>query len=151
MQQEDKDFMAKFMMVLGIIVLLAVVIFMVSKLLGKVGGGEERSTTMADAMVEERLQPIGSVVAGAKQTGPIVRSPEEIVNGVCAACHQVGVMGAPKLGDKGDWAPRIAQGMNTLVKHAIEGIRGMPARGGDASLTDEDLRKAVQFMVDGAK
>lgn len=69
----------------------------------------------------------------------------------CALCHAAGVAGAPKPGDKEDWAPRIAQGDDVLYTHAIEGYTGskgaMPARGGNASLTDEEVKAAVDFMT----
>lgn len=70
----------------------------------------------------------------------------------CALCHAAGVAGAPKPGDKADWAPRIAQGKDTLYKNAIEGYTGskgmMPARGGGASLSDDEVKAAVDFMAD---
>lgn len=69
----------------------------------------------------------------------------------CALCHAAGVGGAPKPGDKADWGPRIAQGEEVLFKHAIEGFTGakgmMPAKGGGASLSDEDVKAAVTHMV----
>ncbi|MDP3086192.1 MAG: c-type cytochrome [Rubrivivax sp.] len=68
----------------------------------------------------------------------------------CALCHAAGVAGAPKPGDKADWGPRIAQGEETLFKHAIEGYNGpkgaMPARGG-SNLVDDDVKAAVRYMV----
>ena len=70
----------------------------------------------------------------------------------CAMCHAAGVAGAPKPGDKADWGPRIAQGKDTMYKHAIEGFTGakgmMPARGGAASLSDDEVKAAVDFMAD---
>lgn len=70
----------------------------------------------------------------------------------CALCHAAGVAGAPKPGDKADWGPRIAQGKDTLYKHALEGFTGakgmMPARGGNSKLTDEEVKAAVDFMAD---
>lgn len=69
----------------------------------------------------------------------------------CAMCHAAGVAGAPKPGDKADWGPRIAQGTEVLYKHAIEGFTGakgmMPPRGGGASLTDDEVKAAVDHMV----
>jgi len=69
----------------------------------------------------------------------------------CSMCHAAGVAGAPKPGDKADWGPRIAQGDEVLHKHAIEGFTGekgmMPARGGGASLSDDEVKAAVDFMV----
>ncbi|WP_284614951.1 c-type cytochrome [Aquabacterium humicola] len=68
----------------------------------------------------------------------------------CALCHAAGVAGAPKPGDKAEWAPRIAQGNDTLYKHAIEGFTGakgaMPPKGGSA-LPDNDVKAAVDYMV----
>lgn len=73
----------------------------------------------------------------------------------CAACHDRGVSGAPKLGDRADWAPRIAQGEGLLVTHAKNGFAGrkgfMPPKGGNAALTDAELAAAVSYMVEQAK
>lgn len=70
----------------------------------------------------------------------------------CSMCHAAGVAGAPKPGDKADWGPRIAQGKDTLYKHALEGFTGnkgmMPARGGAATLGDDEVKAAVDFMAD---
>ena len=70
----------------------------------------------------------------------------------CALCHGAGIAGAPKPGDKDDWGPRIAQGKETLYKHAIEGYTGakgmMPPRGGGAKLSDDEVKAAVDFMAD---
>ena len=69
----------------------------------------------------------------------------------CALCHASGAAGAPKPGNKDEWGPRIAQGNDTLYKHALEGFTGakgaMPARGGNASLSDDDVKAAVNYMV----
>lgn len=69
----------------------------------------------------------------------------------CAACHAAGVAGAPKLGDKGAWAPRIKEGNAALHRTAIKGIRAMPPRGGNATLSDEDVKAAVDYMIAEAK
>ena len=69
----------------------------------------------------------------------------------CNACHGSGIAGAPKVGDKVAWKARIAQGMDTLNKHAIKGFKGMPAKGGRANLTDAQVKSAVKYMVDGSK
>ncbi len=72
----------------------------------------------------------------------------------CALCHAAGVAGAPKLGDKTDWAPRIAQGKDTLYKHAIEGYQGtkgmMPAKGGNSRLSDDEVKASVDYMANQA-
>ncbi len=73
----------------------------------------------------------------------------------CVSCHGAGIMGAPKVGDKANWAPRIAQGMPTLVSKSIAGYQGkkgmMPAKGGNASLTAAQVGDAVQHMVNSSK
>jgi cytochrome c5 len=74
---------------------------------------------------------------------------------VCFACHATGAAGAPKMGDKAAWAPRIAKGMDTLHTHAINGFQGnsgvMPAKGGRADLSDADVKAAVDYMVSQSK
>ena len=79
----------------------------------------------------------------------------ELFKKTCAMCHQTGVAGAPKLGDKADWGPRIAQGKDTLYKHAIEGFNGqkgaMPAKGGNPSLSDDEVKAAVDYIASKAQ
>ncbi|SMP64412.1 c-type cytochrome [Noviherbaspirillum suwonense] len=77
----------------------------------------------------------------------------EVYKAVCAACHTTGAAGAPKVGDAAAWAPRIGQGYDTLVKHAVEGIRAMPAKGGNPDLDDIEVARAVVVMANdsGAK
>ena len=76
------------------------------------------------------------------------RSGQDVVKGQCVKCHQAGVGGAPKIGDKSAWAPRMSQGIDNLVRSAIRGHGGMPPRGGEANLTDGELRKAILYMFD---
>lgn len=74
---------------------------------------------------------------------------------VCFACHGTGAAGAPKIGDKANWGPRIKQGMATLKTHAIKGYQGkagmMPAKGGRADIPDADVGAAVEYMVSQSK
>ena len=80
---------------------------------------------------------------------------KSVYNKTCALCHAAGVAGAPKPGDKADWGPRIAQGNDVLYKHALEGFTGakgaMPPRGGAATLSDDDVKSAVNYMVDASR
>ena len=71
----------------------------------------------------------------------------------CKACHSGLIPGAPAVGKKEDWAPRIKQGQDTLHKHAIEGFQAMPAKGGNGSLSDDEVKAAVDYMANesGAK
>jgi cytochrome c5 len=77
-----------------------------------------------------------------------------IYEALCGACHTSGAGGAPKL-ERAAWTARIAQGMDTMNKHAIEGFQGsagiMPAKGGNPNLTDEQVIATVQWMVDNLK
>jgi cytochrome c5 len=76
---------------------------------------------------------------------------KKVYDATCMVCHGTGVAGAPKLGDKGAWAPRAAAGEDTMVKHAIDGIRAMPPRGGNANLSDAQVRAAVEHMLAALK
>jgi cytochrome c5 len=80
---------------------------------------------------------------------------ERAYKSTCSLCHASGTAGAPMLGDKADWAPRIAQGKDTLYKHTIEGYTGakgmMPPRGTAMSLSDEELKLVVDYMVSRAQ
>jgi len=76
---------------------------------------------------------------------------KKVFDTTCMVCHGTGVAGAPKFGDKSLWAPRIAQGKETLYLHALNGFTGksgvMPPRGGNTTLTDSDVKAAVDYMV----
>lgn len=76
---------------------------------------------------------------------------KKVYGATCALCHASGLAGAPMPGDKANWGPRIAQGKDTLYTHALEGYNGntgaMPARGGNAALSDEDVKAAIDYMV----
>lgn len=69
----------------------------------------------------------------------------------CAACHAGGLDGAPRLGNKGEWAPRIAQGLAALEQAATQGKGKMPAKGGNTILSDEEVKAAVQYMVEQSR
>lgn len=78
------------------------------------------------------------------------RSGKDVVGTVCSACHGPGVQGAPRIGAQKAWAPRVSKGIDNLVRSAIHGHGGMPARGGQANLTDGELRAAILYMFDPA-
>jgi cytochrome c5 len=113
-------------------------------------------TPAEDKSLEElkaRIAPVGQVyLAGsepvaAKPTGP--RTGEQVYQGACFACHATGALDAPKKGDAAAWKPRLAQGLETLHKHALEGIRSMPPRGTCGDCSDDDILNAIKFMTDG--
>ncbi|MGN5138786.1 c-type cytochrome [Aeromonas sp. 164P] len=120
---------------------------------------------MSPEAIAERIKPIGQVytakdlegIAGAgaapaatASSGP--RDGETVFKGACFACHDTGAAGAPKRGDKAAWEPRIAQGIETLKKHAIGGFTGksgmMPPRGTCATCSDEEIENAIHYMID---
>lgn len=125
-----------------------------AKIFGVTDTIEVAEPAAALSKVEENIKPVATVeVAAADGAGKAEKSGEEVVKAVCSMCHAAGLMNAPKIGDKGQWQPRIAQGYETLVKHALEGIRSMPARGGNPALTDNEVAGAVKYMANasGAK
>jgi cytochrome c5 len=85
-------------------------------------------------------------VAFAAHAQPAQRSGEQIVKQQCAKCHQTGVSGAPKIDDRAAWAPRMKQGLDATVRSAMRGHGKMPARGGLADLSDNELRAAIVYM-----
>lgn len=105
--------------------------------------------------IAERIKPVGQLYlegaepAEAVDTGP--KTPEQVYNTSCSACHGAGVMGAPKMGDAANWAPRIAQGMDVLVDHAIKGFNAMPPKGGCMACSDDEIAATVEYMAEGSK
>jgi cytochrome c5 len=133
------------------IVGFVIFLFVVAKIFGVTDQVEVAAPVAAEAKVEEAIKPVAEVeVAEVGATAGAEKSGEVVVKAVCAMCHDAGLMNAPKIGDKGQWAPRVAQGYDTLVKHAIEGIRTMPARGGNPSLTDGEVASAVAHMANAS-
>jgi cytochrome c5 len=107
-----------------------------------------------DSKVLERIQPVANVVL-AEPSGPKgMLTGEQVYGQVCKTCHEAGIAGAPKFGDKAAWGARIAQGESTVEQHAIAGFQGksgvMPAKGGNPELTDNEVRRAVVFMANQA-
>lgn len=164
---DDGNFFDMFMVVIGALIGVAVVLIFLSRLVANdsqvAWAKEDPGYTEA---VLARIQPVGQVVLPGDEAAagavavvtPDAAAPvetkmtgEQVYNTACFACHGAGVGGAPKLGDAGDWGPRIAQGSATLNKHALEGFQGskgfMPAKGGRVDLSDEEVIAAVKFMT----
>jgi cytochrome c5 len=76
---------------------------------------------------------------------------KDVFDKACSACHATGVAGAPKFGDKAAWAPRVAQGLDVLHTHALQGKGAMPPKGGNPALPDADVKAAVDYMVAASK
>jgi len=98
--------------------------------------------------VDARLVPVSRVEFASSSAPRALRAGQEVYAGLCVACHGAGIAGAPKVGDKAQWHARIAQGFDTLVKHATEGYKSMPAKGGNADLDPQEVARAVAWMAD---
>ena len=99
--------------------------------------------------------PVAPAATAEVPSDPKLAAGKTVYDANCAACHDAGMMGAPKPGDTAAWAPRIAQGADVMAKNSIAGFTGkvgtMPAKGGNASLTDAEVTNAVAFMADKSK
>ena len=139
---------ALFTLVSGIVIVIAVIFFLI-KLAGSGSFGDVNETT--EAATQTRIQPVGQLKLG--DGIPVgERQGDQIFNKICIQCHAADsiVPNAPKFENKGDWAPRIAQGFDTLFQHALNGFNAMPAKGGAADLTDQELKRAITYMANKA-
>ncbi len=170
----DRAFWKSFAGLIATLMAVAVALFVVAQIIGK---SAKTTEATADAKaVAERIKPVGELTVGAvpaqkvaaASSNPVMEAIIPSANAAgaddkgkktydasCMACHAAGVAGAPKLGDKANWGPRIAQGNDTLYTHALKGFQGkagmMPAKGGNMSLKDEDVKAAVDYMVSQGK
>jgi cytochrome c5 len=110
----------------------------------------DTSSAAAQKATVNRIKPFAKLVATDPNAPRVEKSGQEVYDAVCSSCHASGALGAPRFENKGDWGSRIGQGYDTLIKHAIEGIRQMPARGGDSDLSDIEVARAVAFMTNAA-
>lgn len=108
-----------------------------------------------DPAYKERMAAAGTAPAPAAAAQPAAAAGpvdgKAVYGKVCVACHATGVANAPKLGDKAAWAPRLEAGIDGMLKFAIAGKGAMPPRGGNPSLTDAQLRAAVEYMASQVK
>ena len=169
----DKQFMDAFTLIIGILVAIAVGLGILAVIVAsKTQLQSVRDNPEYQAQVDEHLKPFGRVAlageappegeaapapAVAATPAPVAAplSGPQVFNQACNACHGAGIAGAPKMGDKAAWAPRIAQGVATLKKHALEGFQGktgvMPAKGGFVNLSDAEIGAGVEYMVSQSK
>jgi cytochrome c5 len=116
--------------------------------------------------VAERIKPVAQVEVASAETQrepvksaaaapPPTRNGQQIYQTTCVACHDAGIAGAPKLGDKSQWAKHIAKGVDALYASAVNGVQGsagaMPPKGGNPALSDAEVRAAVDYMVARSK
>lgn len=170
----DRHFFDTFMLVLGALLLLTVVIYFAANALAEsnldIQNLEEGKN---QAELEARIAPVGRLATTDTPAAPAAAAPvvvaaapakaapaakpdgKKVYESACFACHGTGAAGAPKIGDKAAWGPRIKQGDALLRKHSLEGFTGkagmMPAKGGRMDLPDADILAALDYMVSQAK
>ncbi|MCI0466838.1 MAG: c-type cytochrome [Beijerinckiaceae bacterium] len=182
---EDANFIRTLIGVLGALVVFSVVLMYFSNAIGDDEPTEEEKQEIAERIAPvgqvdvtpateavaasatseqvSSAQPAESGSPARAENAPVSgagsASPDDkgkaVYDGSCFACHTSGLAGAPKLGDKVAWEPRIAQGMETLVAHAIQGFQGaggmMPPKGGRDDLADADVKAAVMYMANQSR
>ncbi len=165
----DQKFFDMYSLVIGVLAAFALAIFVLAmKMSDLTQGVYTRDAAEFQAAVEERIRPVGQVYlpgeeqAAAAPTVETLPEPDpvatamtgpQVYNAACNACHGNGVGGAPITGDVAEWEPRIAQGIDVLNDHAINGFDGdaitpMLAKGGRADLSDQEVIDAVAYMVE---
>ena len=150
----DKNFYTTFFYIMGGLAVLCVVLIIIAGNLTS-----EVAEYKPDDVVLHNIMPVGSVrVASESEPEPAPaaavaaataepRSGESIYNSYCMACHTTGAAGAPKLGDAAAWAPRIAAGMETLMKNAINGLNAMPPKGLCMDCSDAEFTAVVEYIL----
>ena len=149
-QYTPNDPMAKPVLVGGLVLIGLAVYVLVSSLVHTIERNSmkgELDTNIQSSAADIILAPIGSVTTVDKSIVKAARTGEAVFTAVCTSCHSAGVLGAPKIDDKAAWTPRVQQGLDVLVNHAVNGIRSMPARGGDPTLSDEEITNAIVYMT----
>ncbi len=159
MSQQDQAFLTIFKAVIGFLIGLTIVIIIVARLIGEAVQQKPEASE-----VTKRIRPVGEVYVGKAPEAPKPEAPraeappekvaltgQQVYQQTCFACHGTGAAGAPKLGDKAAWEPRIAQGMDTLVEHALKGFKAMPPKGGNPGLSDKQVADAVAYMVEKSR
>ena len=145
------DIVSKIMFLLSAVALLAVVVVFVMSLINtykknSLKGEIDNSQLILAA--ERTLKPVGLVAAaGEVVAGAAGRDGKVIYDAVCAACHTTGVLESPKLGDKAAWEARAANGLEALLASALNGKGSMPAKGGDPSITETELKNTILYMT----
>lgn len=129
-----------------------IAIFLIIQLIAGIQGKQvdTDSPDVAAKIVENNIRPFAKLEAVDANAPKVEKSGQEVYDSVCGACHGSGALGAPKYQNKGDWGPRNGKGLDTLIKHALEGFNKMPARGGNPDLSDTEITRAIVYMANAA-
>lgn len=147
MSEEHSSPIKNWKQLLAVVVLAFLIPIILIAFVTQIVTGQLQGPSPDDKSVADRIKPVGSFVVAEAGAAPGQQSGEQVYGAVCKSCHDAGLAGAPKLGDKAAWSARIAQGERTVVEHAIKGIRAMPAKGGNPALTDDEVHRAVAYMA----
>ena len=154
----DSDFYRTLTMVIVGLGVFFVIIIVAANLVSSDDDAEVKVDSRVKAKIDEVLKPVGQVNIDPSTAGaaaPAASSGSAFDGGAeyqakCFACHGTGAAGAPKLGDKAAWKARIAQG-DGIYANAIKGKGAMPAKGGYASLSDDQVKSIVDYMISKSK
>ena len=168
----DRVFLKHFSLMLGMLLVIMFALIGLALYLYAANPPPQSPTRKADTQM--RIEPVGAVYSGDTGKAALAAAQETakqaaasqvayggtldgktIFGSLCTTCHMNAATGAPVLTDKGAWAPRVAQGVETLIKHATEGFTGakgmMPARGGNPALNDAQVKATVEWMISQVK
>ena len=140
-------------LIIVIVASFVIPIALIVMLVSLVTGGkrvDEQGLALKPESIAERIKPVAAVNLKAADGPKVFLSGQEVYTQNCKACHEAGVANAPKFGDAAAWAPRLKQGYDTLVNHSVNGIRAMPARGGNGDLADYEVARGVVYMTASA-
>lgn len=168
----DAAFLKNFALLIAFLAVVAIVLIALAAHI--YGNNPPPQNPDAAKVVAQRIAPVGGVYAGDTGRAAMAAAADAaakaaasqvayggttdgktIFGNLCHSCHEAGIAGAPKVGDKAEWSARIAEGMDTLVKHALDGYTGktgtMPPKGGNPALNEEQIKATVEWMVDQSK
>ena len=133
-------------------VIPVIVIILLVKLVAVTSPMGAGSNAQSAESIAQRIQPVAQfrLVDAASDSSDESRTGEQVYDLTCVTCHASGVAGAPTLGDNDAWAPLIESGFDQMVKIAIEGVGAMPPRGGNSSLSDLEVARAVAYMANNS-
>ncbi len=160
----DKQFATTMMTIIGVLIAFTIVIIVIANIL--MPGSDYSQDSLVQGNIEDRIKPVGELaVAGMtpvnasdasadastdNTVASASKSAEDLYT-ACAACHDSGVLNAPKIGDKAGWTARVSKGADALYSSAINGIGAMPAKGGRADYSDDEIKKVVDYMLESVQ
>jgi len=159
----DDIFYREFSVIILLLFLFTLCMIFLARVIGADAFEDMQNSNSA---IMERIKPLGEVrvgdpnkivaaaasetlqVAAVQPAAPAAaKSGDAVYNGACVACHAAGVAGAPKLDDKSAWETRVGQGIDGLVSSVLNGKNAMPPKGGNPSLSEQEIRNAVEYML----